>query len=43
MELALNRVSHQYVATFKIEFYYDNVTAAMLTLFAVQTTEEWPA
>jgi voltage-dependent calcium channel N type alpha-1B len=24
-------------------FHYDNVPTAMLTLFAVQTTEGWPA
>ena len=27
----------------KQKFHYDNVAAAMLTLFAVQTTEGWPA
>lgn len=27
----------------KQQFHYDNVAAAMLTLFAVQTTEGWPA
>ena len=25
------------------KFHYDNVPTAMLTLFAVQTTEGWPA
>jgi voltage-dependent calcium channel N type alpha-1B len=25
------------------DFHYDNVAAAMLTLFAVQTGEGWPA
>ena len=25
------------------KFHYDNVAMAMLTLFAVQTTEGWPA
>ena len=27
----------------KQKFHYDNVAVAMLTLFAVQTTEGWPA
>ena len=27
----------------KQQFHYDNVASAMLTLFAVQTTEGWPA